>query len=110
MTVADRRHHRARSRLKAVSPGNEGEAAAMVTRPAVRPGCVANVVVADISVVDNLPDVVPVTAPELAVIETYLGNLIDQLLADTNAPGSTAKAIFSGNEGTQPGPPALDRD
>jgi hypothetical protein len=82
----------------------------MVTRPAVRPGCVANVVVADISVVDNLPDVVPVTAPELAVIETYLGSLLDQLLADAKASGSTAKATRSFNEGTRPGLPALDRD
>lgn len=110
MTVADRRHHKAHSRLKAASPMSQGEATAVVTRPAVRPGCVANVVIADIGVVDDLPNVVPVTAPELAVIETYLGNLIDQLLADAKEPGSTAKAIRSVNEGTRPGLPGLDRD
>jgi hypothetical protein len=81
-----------------------------VTLPAVRPGRTGKDVVADISVVDDLPDVVPVTAPELAVIETYLGNLIVQLLADAKAPGSTAKDTRSYNEGTRPGLPALDRD
>jgi hypothetical protein len=63
-----------------------------------------------LSVVDDLPDAVPVTALELAVIETYLGNLIDQLLADARATGSTVKATRSFNEGTRPGLPALDRD
>ena len=96
--------------MKAVSPGSQGEAVATVTRPAVRPGGVANGVVTDSSVVDDLPDVVPVTAPEMAVIETYLGSLIDQLLADAKAPRSTTKAIRSVNEGTRPGLPALDRD
>jgi hypothetical protein len=33
-------------------------------------------------VVDDLPAVLPVTRPELEVIETYLGGLIDRLLAD----------------------------
>jgi hypothetical protein len=33
-------------------------------------------------VVDNLPEVIPVAGPELDVIETYLGNLIDRLLMD----------------------------
>lgn len=60
------------------------------------------------SVVDNLQDMVPVTPPELAVIETHLGSLIDQLLADANAPGSTAKAS-SVNKEARPGLPALDR-
>ena len=82
----------------------------MVTRPAVRPGRGGKDVVADISVVDDLPDVVPVTAPELAVIETYLGSLLDQLLADAKASGRTAKATRSFTEGTRPGLPALDRD
>ena len=39
------------------------------------------------TVVDNLPDVIPVTMPELDVIETYLGSLIDGLLADANSEG-----------------------
>lgn len=78
--------------------------------PAVRPGRTSKDVVADISVVDDLPDLVPVTAPELAVIKTYLGNLIDQLLADAKTPGSTAKATRSPNEGARPRLPALDRD
>lgn len=33
----------------------------------------------DIPVVDDLPALVPVTSAELAVIETYLGVLIDEL-------------------------------
>ena len=46
----------------------------------------------------------------MAVIEAYLGSLIDRLLADAKAPGSTATAIRCVNEGTRPGLPALDRD
>jgi hypothetical protein len=33
-------------------------------------------------VLDNLPEVIPVTRRELEVIETFLGNLIDGLLLD----------------------------
>jgi hypothetical protein len=82
----------------------------MVTRPAASPGRGANVVVADIGVVDDLPDVVPVTTSELAAVETYLGNLTDQSLANAKASGSTAKATRSFNEGTRPGLPDLDRE
>jgi hypothetical protein len=93
-----------------VSPSGQDEATAMVTRPVSSPGRGANVVVADISVVDDLPDSVPVTASELAAVETYLGSLIDQLLTDAKASGSTAKTARSFNEGTRPGLPALDRE
>lgn len=33
-------------------------------------------------VLDDLPELIPVTGPELDVIETHLGNLIDRLLMD----------------------------
>ena len=39
-------------------------------------------------VLDNLPEVIPVTAPELEVIETYLGNLIDRMLLDAASSGA----------------------
>lgn len=39
-------------------------------------------------VVDDLPDAIPVTAAELEVIETYLGPLIDRLLA-----GAASRAV-----------------
>lgn len=48
-------------------------------------------------VVDDLPEAIPVTASELAVIETYLGPLIDRLLAEAaseaaGTPSSTANS------------------
>ena len=48
--------------------------------------------------VDDLPDVVPVTAPELDAVETYLGGLIDQLLADAKAAECTAQADRPSNQ------------
>jgi hypothetical protein len=60
--------------------------------------------------VADLVDVAPVAAPELTVIKTYLGNLIDQWLAAAKASGSTAKATDSFNEGTRPEHAALDRE
>lgn len=33
-------------------------------------------------VLDDLPELIPVTGPEVDVIETHLGNLIDRLLMD----------------------------
>ena len=51
------------------------------------------------SVLDDLPEVIPVTGPELDVIETYLGNLIDQFLLDAASDASTSTRF-----------PALDRD
>ncbi|MFZ5681575.1 MAG: hypothetical protein ACOY91_17650 [Pseudomonadota bacterium] len=48
---------------------------------------------------DDLPEVIPVTGPELDVIETYLGNLIDQFLLDAASDATTST-----------GHPALDRD
>lgn len=51
------------------------------------------------NVLDDLPEVIPVTGPELDVIETYLGNLIDQFLLGTASDASTST-----------GHPALDRD
>ena len=38
--------------------------------------------------VDNLPEVIPVTVPELDVIETYLGGLIDGLLTYADSEGA----------------------
>lgn len=51
------------------------------------------------NVLDDLPEVIPVTGPELDVIETYLGNLIDQFLLDAASDASTSTRF-----------PALDRD
>ena len=51
------------------------------------------------SVLDDLPELIPVTGPELDVIETYLGNLIDQFLLDAASDASTSTGF-----------PALDRD
>jgi hypothetical protein len=85
--------------LKAVSPSGQDEATAMVTRPAASPGRGVNVVVADIGVVDDLSDVVPVTTSELAAVETFLGNLFDHPFADAEALGNTAKIIGSSNCG-----------
>jgi hypothetical protein len=59
-------------------------------------------------VLDDLPGVIPVTGPELEVIETYLGGLIDRLLMD--AASARAMAPVSTNFGKPSGPPALDRD
>lgn len=42
---------------------------------------------AEFTVVDNLPADIPITARELEVLETYLSDLIDQLLGDTLAGG-----------------------
>lgn len=51
------------------------------------------------SVLDDLPEVIPVIGPELDVIETYLGNLIDQFLLGAASDASTSTGF-----------PALDRD
>ena len=40
-------------------------------------------------VLDNLPEVIPVTGSELEVIETYLSSLIDQLLSNATAGRAT---------------------
>lgn len=45
-------------------------------------GPIAGGTIDEPSVLDDLPEVIPVTGRELDVIETYLGNLIDQLLLD----------------------------
>jgi hypothetical protein len=42
----------------------------------------ARAVTDDPSVLDNLPEMIPVTRRELEIIETFLGNLIDRLLLD----------------------------
>jgi uncharacterized protein YqeY len=39
---------------------------------------------ADWVVVDNLPDLVPVSHDEIDVLETYLGALLDELLAGSH--------------------------
>ena len=92
--VTDRRHHRARSRLKTGLPPSQNEAfATMPMRSATRPGRGGSGVTADISVVDAFSDVVTVTASEAAVIEAFLGSLFVHLFADAKASGSTAKAI-----------------
>lgn len=56
------------------------------------------------SVLDDLPEMIPVTGPELDVIETYLGNLINQLLLDAACDMAITPAS------TSTGHPALDRD
>jgi hypothetical protein len=48
-------------------------------------------------VLDDFPEVIPVARPELEVIETYLGGLIDRLLMD--AASDRAKAPVSTNSG-----------
>src|SRR5665647_2454825 len=48
-------------------------------------------------VLDDLPEVIPVARPELEVIETYLGGLIDRLLMD--AASDRAMAPVSTNSG-----------
>lgn len=53
------------------------------------------------SVLDDLPEVIPVTGPELDVIEIYLGNLIEQLLLDA----ASDRAVTPSTR-----PPALERD
>jgi hypothetical protein len=60
-------------------------------------------------VLDDLPEMIPVTGPELDVIETYLGNLIDRLLMEPAADRAVAPTPTS-NRGYPSGPPALDRD
>jgi hypothetical protein len=47
------------------------------------------------NVVDNLPEVIPVTVPELDVIETYLGGLIDGLLTNTGSEAAGAPSSTS---------------
>jgi hypothetical protein len=71
----------------------------MAARPARRPVGGGKGVIADIGVTDDLPDLVPVTASELAVIETYLGNLFDQILAEAKASVSAPMTIRSSNRG-----------
>jgi hypothetical protein len=46
-------------------------------------------------VVDDLPEVLPVTGPELNVIETYLGGLIDRLLTDASSDGAATPSPTS---------------
>ncbi len=61
------------------------------------------------SVLDDLPEVIPVAGRELDVIETYLGNLIDRLLIEPASDRAVTPAPAS-NRGYPSGPPALDRD
>jgi hypothetical protein len=46
-------------------------------------------------VFDDLPAMIPVCGPELDVIETYLGNLIDRLLMDAVSDGRVTPASAS---------------
>jgi len=62
-------------------------------------GPIAGGTIDEPNVLDDLPEVIPVTGPELDVIETYLGNLIDQFLLDAASDASTSTGF-----------PALDRD
>jgi hypothetical protein len=59
--VADRRHHKARSRSRAFSLRGQGEAAAMAARPAACPVRGGIGVIGDISVIDDWPDVATVS-------------------------------------------------
>lgn len=63
----------------------------------------------ELSVLDDLPEMIPVTRAELDVIETYLGNLIDRLLMDPASDRAVTPAPPP-IEGYPSGPPALDRD
>ena len=45
--------------------------------------------------VDDLPEMIPVTGPELDVIETYLGNLIDRLLMDVASDRAVTPTLAS---------------
>ncbi len=59
-------------------------------------------------VLDNLPELIPVTGPELEVIETYLGTLIDGLLAERpQAQRSPFSLLILGSPS---GAPVLDRN
>lgn len=51
--------------------------------------------IAEPSVLDDLPEVIPVTGPELDVIETYLGNLIDRLLMDAASDRAVTPTLAS---------------
>lgn len=62
-------------------------------------GPIAGGTIDEPSVLDDLPEVIPVTGPELDVIEAYLGNLIDQFLLDAASDASISTGV-----------PALDRD
>lgn len=46
-------------------------------------------------VVDDLPEMIPVIGPELDVIETYLGNLIDRLLMDAASDTAVTPTLAS---------------
>jgi hypothetical protein len=46
-------------------------------------------------VVEDLPEVMPVAVPELDVIETYLGGLIDGLLMDAGPEGTVTPSSTS---------------
>lgn len=59
-------------------------------------------------VLDDLPERIPVTGPELDVIETYVRNLIDRLLMD--AASDRAVTPSRPTQGCPSTPPALDRD
>lgn len=108
--MTDRRHHRARSRLKTGLPTGQNEAATMPMRSATRPDRGCGRANADIGVVDDLPDVAPVSASVLPVIETFLGSLFGHLFADAKVSESTAKIIGSSTGGMALKAPALGRD
>lgn len=67
-------------------------------------GPIAGDAIVEPSVLDDLPEVIPVAGRELDAIETYLGNLIDQLLLDAACDTAITPAS------TSTGHPALDRD
>lgn len=62
----------------------------------------------DPAVVDNLPPAIPVTGPELDVIETYLGHLIDRLLMDAASDKSAMPS--TSKPGVPIWAPVLDRN
>ncbi len=71
--------------------------APFLPQPECRP--TAGATTDDPVVVDNLPAVIPVTGPELDVIETYLGHLIDRLLMHA-ASDSAVTPASTANPGT----------
>lgn len=74
------------------SPQNESGGA---DAPQPERGPMATSTANESSVVDDLPELIPVTGPELDVIETHLGNLIDKLLLDATFDRAVALAATS---------------
>lgn len=60
-------------------------------------------------VLDDLPELIPITTAELDTIQIYLGDLIDRLIGDA-ASTTGAKPVSRPNARKPVGATALDRD